>query len=656
MGNIIVGIDLGTTKSVISYVNADGKPEIIPNLEGGRTTPSYAALKRTKDKATGEVKKEWVVGAAAKNGAILNPRDTLYGVKRIIGTRHDADRVAKMQELASYKITKGPQGDAWVEVDGQAMAPVEISAKVLRKLKEAAEKRLGQEVTQAVITVPAYFDDAQRQATRDAGKIAGLEVLRIVNEPTAAALAYGLDKKKGGKIAVYDLGGGTFDLSILEVMVDDEGNAAFRSLATNGDTFLGGENFDERISHHLIKKFEEEHDIDLDETDAASGLKKNAGQLQRIREAAEKAKIELSSSETATINLPFFMPAADGSMINFEYTLTRKEMEDLLEDLIAKTIPPFKKSLEDAGLTLADIDEVLMVGAQTRMPKVIDVVRKFSGKEPRRDVTPDEIVAMGAAVQAAILDGKIDNVILSDVIPLSIGIRMAGDEMDVIVPRNSAIPCDFTSGPYTTARDNQPNVAIKVYQGERAKCADNRFLGEVLLELPPAKAKEPQIEITLNVDANAVVSVSAKDLKTGRSVKATLKSNGGLSKDDVARMLKDAEANAEKDRLFREAQTVAASADYEVKTGIAGERDKEWYTGASAELRDQFEKAAKSLTDAHAKKDIAGMKAGLEAVSAARTALGEAFSAAASQQSAPEATPPAPGVQNTPPAAGPAPV
>ncbi|MBI1216718.1 MAG: molecular chaperone DnaK [Alphaproteobacteria bacterium] len=634
MGKII-GIDLGTTKSAVAIYEND-QPKIYENSLGKRTTPSYVALKKTKDKKTGEVSEEWIVGENAKRQTALNPLNTLYGVKRLIGRRFDDPEVQKMESLASYKIVPGPNGDAWVEVDGKAMAPVEISAKVLRELKESVEKQLGEEVTEAVITVPAYFNDAQRKATRDAGKIAGLDVKRIINEPTAAALAYGMDKKKGGKIAVYDLGGGTFDVSILEVSIDEEGSL-IRVLATNGDTFLGGENFDERIMAHLVSELNSEHGTNIDVTDKASKAQ-FAQQIQRIRDASEKAKIDLSREEVTTISLPFLMPDENGEMINFETTLSRKQLETMLKDLIDATLPPFQKSLDDAGLKVSDLDDVILVGAQTRMPKVVDVVRQFAGKEPRRDVTPDEIVAMGAAVQGAILQGHVEDVLLLDVIPLSIGIRTAGDVMDVAIPRNSTIPTEFKDV-YTTAVDNQRNVEIKIYQGERAKASENKLLGKFVLDgIPPAKKQEPQIELALNIDADGVLIVSAKDLKTGREQKIKVEANGGLSDDDVAQMLKDAEANAEKDRLFKLSATADANADYELKEA-AKDTEEEYFTSAPAELKKKFEEAVKGLSDARLKKDVDAMLAKTEELKNVRMAIGEAFNAQSAPATETEATP-----------------
>ena len=626
----IVGIDLGTTKSVIAIYEND-KPNIYQNSKGKRITPSYVALKKTKDKKTGEVSQEWIVGDTAKNQAIVNPLSTLYGVKRLIGRRFDDPEVKKMETLASYKIVPGPNGDAWVEVDGKAMAPAEISAKVLRELKESVEKQIGEPITEAVITVPAYFNDAQRKATKDAGKIAGLDVKRIISEPTAAALAYGMDKKKSGKVAVYDLGGGTFDVSILDLSIDPKEGSMIRVLATNGDTFLGGENFDEKVSEFLIKKINDENGTDIDIHDKASKAK-YASQLQRIREASEKAKIDLSSQEMAEVSLPFLMQNDAGETVNFTYNLSRKELEDLLDDLIKKTLPPFQKSLDDAGLKMTDIDDIIMVGAQTRMPKVVEVVKTFAGgKEPRRDVIPDEIVAMGASVQAAVLSGKVDDVLLLDVIPLSIGLRTKGDVMAPLIPRNSTIPTEFKDI-FSTAEDNQPNVDIQIYQGERAKASENKLLGKFTLDgIPPAKAGMPEIELSLNIDADGVLNVSAKDLKTGRAQKVTVKANGGLSEDEVARMLKDAEANAEKDRLFREALSAETNADYELKSS-AKDPEQDWFKAAPQDLKDQFAKAVQDLTTARAKKDTADLVEKTTTLKNVRTAIGEAFTAASQPQ------------------------
>ncbi len=627
----IVGIDLGTTKSAIAIYEND-QPKIYQNTKGKRTTPSYVALKKNTDKKTKEVTQEWIVGEAAKNQAIMNPLNTLYGVKRLIGRRFDDPEVQKMETLASYKIVKGPNGDAWVEVDGKPMAPVQISAMVLRELKEAVEKQIGEPVTEAVITVPAYFNDAQRKATKDAGEIAGLDVKRIINEPTAAALAYGMDKQKSGKIAVYDLGGGTFDVSILDLSME-KGGSMIRVLATNGDTFLGGENFDERIAEFLIAKINEDHGTDINIHDKASKAE-FATQLQRIREASEKVKIELSSQDVAEVSLPFLLQSAEGP-VNFSYSMTRKELEGLVQDLIDKTLPPFQKSLADAGLKLSDLDDVILVGAQTRMPKVVETVKAFYGKEPRRDVTPDEIVAMGASVQAAILQGNVEDVLLLDVIPLTIGIKTAGDVMFKAIPRNSTIPAEFKDT-FSTSVDNQPNVEIRVYQGEREKASENKLLGSFTLDgLPPGKAGTVEVEMTLAIDADGVLNVEAKNAATGRAQKIVVKANGGLSEAEVARMLKDAEANAEKDRAFRESVTALANADFEIKDANR-HKEQDYYKQAPEELKKAFEETVKDLTTARDKRDVAQIIEKTEKLKTVLTSIGEAFTGAASATPATE--------------------
>jgi molecular chaperone DnaK len=643
----IVGIDLGTTKSVIS-IYENGHPVIYQNTKGDRITPSYVALKKTG---------EWIVGKSAKNQAMLNPLNTIYGAKRLIGRRFDEDEVKKMQALVPYKIVPGPQGDAYIEINGKAMSPVEVGAMVLGELKKAVEQKIGEPVTEAVITVPAYFNNSQRQATKDAGKIAGLDVKRIINEPTAAALAYGLDKKKSGKIAVYDLGGGTFDVSILDLSQID-GQTMLEVKATNGNTFLGGENFDEKISEMLIKKINAECGVDIN-TRTPEEKTKYATQLQRIREASEKAKIDLSSQLDTEIALPFLMTDKDGAPVNFTYTMSRKELEDLLDDLIRQTIPPFKKSLEDAKLTLADIDEVLMVGAQTRMPRVVEIVKEFTGKTPRQDVPPDEIVAQGAAVQGSIIQGGVDNVLLLDVIPLSIGIKTKGDVMDVMIPRNATIPTE-KKDLYTTAVDNQRDVDIQVFQGERPIASQNKLLGRFTLDgIPPAKATTPQIEVSFSIDADGVLNVSAKDLKRPERVqKITIKANGGLSEAEVNAMLKDAELNKAKDDAIRAQSSAEAAADYEQKEA---EKDmkEDYFTSAPQDLQDEFKKIMTELTEARTKKETATIVEKTQALSAARTKLGEAFNGAAPAP-APDATPaPQPEAASkdgpkTPPAAPPA--
>jgi len=625
MGKII-GIDLGTTNSAVAIYEND-QATIYENQLGKRTTPSVIALKKSRDKKTGEVSQEWIVGENAKRGAVANPLNTIYGVKRLIGRKFNDPEVQKMQALSSYKIVPATNGDAWVEVDGKAMAPAEISAKVLRELKEAVEKQIGEPITEAVITVPAYFNDDQRRATRDAGAIAGLDVKRIINEPTAAALAYGMDKKEGGKIAVFDLGGGTFDVSILEVMADKEMGTMVQVLSTNGDTFLGGENFDERITEFLVKEINKEHGTDIDLTDAAS-RSKYAQQIARIREAAEKAKIELSLQDVSTVGLPFLMPDGEGQMINFEMNMTRKQLENLVKDLVEKTLEPCRKALADAKLKISDLDEVILVGGQTRMPMVISTVKAFFGKEPRRDVNPDEIVAKGASVQGAILDGKVENVILLDVIPLSIGIKTKGGVMTPLIERNTPIPTSFKDT-FSTAENGQRQVDIFIHQGERPMAADNKLLGHFALTgIPPAKAGEPQIEVSLNIDADGVLKVEAKDLKTNRVQKITVKANGGLTEDEVERMLKEAEANAEKDRALRETITAMANAEAELKDAEL-DQEEDYFKSAPEDLKKQFSDTVKELTEARVRKDIPVVLEKTEALRSVRFAITEAFNNAA---------------------------
>jgi len=621
MGKII-GIDLGTTNSAVAIYEND-QATIYENQLGKRTTPSVIALKKSRDRKTGEVSQEWIVGENAKRGAVANPLNTIYGVKRLIGRKFNDPEVQKMQALSSYKIVPATNGDAWVEVDGKAMAPAEISAKVLRELKEAVEKQIGEPITEAVITVPAYFNDDQRRATRDAGAIAGLDVKRIINEPTAAALAYGMDKKEGGKIAVFDLGGGTFDVSILEVMADKEMGTMVQVLSTNGDTFLGGENFDERITEFLVKEINKEHGTDIDLADAAS-RSKYAQQIARIREAAEKAKIELSLQDISTVSLPFLVPDGEGQMINFEMNMTRKQLENLVKDLVEKTLEPCKKALADAKLKISDLDEVILVGGQTRMPMVISTVKAFFGKEPRRDVNPDEIVAKGASVQGAILDGKVENVILLDVIPLSIGIKTKGGVMTPLIERNTPIPTSFKDT-FSTAEDGQRQVDIFIHQGERPMAADNKLLGHFALTgIPPAKKGEPQIEVSLNIDADGVLKVEAKDLKTNRVQKITVKANGGLTEDEVERMLKEAEANAEKDRALRETISAMANAEAELKDAEL-DREEDYFKAAPEDLKKQFSDTVKELTEARVRKDVPAVLEKTEALRSVRFAITEAF-------------------------------
>jgi len=639
MGKII-GIDLGTTNSAVAIYEND-QAKIYENQLGKRTTPSVIALKKTRDKATGEISQEWIIGENAKRGAVANPHNTINGVKRLIGRKYNDAEVQKIQSLSSYKIVPAPNGDAWVEVDGKAMSPAEISAKVLRELKEAVEKQLGEPVTEAVITVPAYFNDDQRRATRDAGAIAGLDVKRIINEPTAAALAYGMDKKEGGKIAVFDLGGGTFDVSILEVMSDKEMGTMVQVLSTNGDTFLGGENFDERITEFLVKEINKEHGTDIDLNDAAS-RKQYAQQIARIREAAEKTKIELSLQDMSTISLPFLMQDANSENVNVEINMTRKQLETLVKDLVEKTLEPCKKALGDAGLKISDLDEIILVGGQTRMPMVVNTVKAFFGKEPRRDVNPDEIVAMGASVQGAILDGKVENVILLDVIPLSIGIKTKGGVMTPLIERNTPIPTEFKDV-FSTAENGQRQVDIFIHQGERPMAADNKLLGHFALTgIPPAKAGEPQIEVSLSIDADGVLKVEAKDLKTNRVQKITVKANGGLTEEEVERMLKEAEANADKDRAQRESLTAMANAEAELKDAEL-DQEEDYFKAAPDDLKKQFADTVKELTEARVRKDVPAVLEKTEALRSVRFAITEAFNTASpSNDDAPAAETPAP--------------